>query len=222
MPKTRGAETRQACSRFTAVNSREFVRNSHEFARISYEFHVNSREFIPISPLCTPSFVLTPGVPPPQTPLQAPWLQATCAHVCACAFVWGVWVCVGLCMVVWLGLHVGGCVTSCLFLRAGVRLCVGVCEDVGATRPHTHTNPSQTSHQHPHTHTHNHGPMDTHPHTNTHPRAQTNQHTHTHTHIDTPTMIPPHTPNHDTSTMQVCVRMCGWAVCGCGWGGRAV
>jgi hypothetical protein len=183
---------------------------------------VNSREFIPISPLCTPSFVLTPGVPPPQTPLQAPWLQATCAHVCGCAFVWGVWVCVGLCMVVWLGLHVGGCVTSCLFLRAGVRLCVGVCEDVGATRPHTHTNPSQTSHQHPHTHTHNHGPMDTHPHTNTHPRAQTNQHTHTHTHIDTPTMIPPHTPNHDTSTMQVCVRMCGWAVCGCGWGGRAV
>ena len=105
---------------------------------------MNSREFIPISPLCTPSFVLTPGVPPPQTPLQAPWLQATCAHVCGCAFVWGVWVCVGLCMVVWLGLHVGGCVTSCLFLRAGVRLCVGVCEDVGATRPHTHTNPLQT------------------------------------------------------------------------------
>ena len=201
------------------MNSHQFRTN---FVRISCEFHVNSREFIPISPLCTPSFVLTPGVPPPQTPLQAPWLQATCAHVCGCAFVWGVWVCVGLCMVVWLGLHVGGCVTSCLFLRAGVRLCVGVCEDVGATRPHTHTNPSQTSHQHPHTHTHNHGPMDTHPHTNTHPRAQTNQHTHTHTHIDTPTMIPPHTPNHDTSTMQVCVRMCGWAVCGCGWGGRAV
>ena len=44
--------------------------------------------------------------------------------------------------------------TSWLFLRAGVRLCVGVCEDVGATRPHTHTNPSQTSDQHPHTDTH--------------------------------------------------------------------
>ena len=203
------------------MNSYEIRTN---FVQISYEFHVNSREFKQISPVCTPSFVLTPGVPPPQTPLQAPWLQATCAHVCGCAFVWGVWVCVGLCMVVWLGLHVGGCVTSCLFLRAGVRLCVGVCEDVGATRPHMHTNPSQTSHQHPHTHTHNHGPMDTHPHTNTHPRAQTNQHTHTHTHthIDTPTMIPPHKPNHDTSTMQVCVRMCGSAVCGCGWGGRAV
>ena len=197
--------------------------NSYEIRTNSYEFHVNSREFIQLSPLCTPSFVLTPRVPPPpQTPLQAPWLRATCAHVCGCAFVWGVWVCVGLCMGVWLGLHVGGCVTSCLFRRAGVRLCFGLCEDVGATRPHTHTNPSQTSHQHPHIHTHNHGPMDTHPHTNTHPRAQTNQHTHTHTHIDTPTMIPPHIPNHDTSTMQVCVRMCGWALCGCGSGGRAV
>ena len=205
------------------MNSYEIRTN---FVRISYEFHVNSREFIQISPLCTPSFVLTPGVPPPpNAPLQAPWLHATCAHVCGCAFVWGVWICVGLCMGVWLGLHVGGCMTSCLCLRASMRLCVGVCGDVGATRPHTHTNPSQTSHKHPHTHTHNHGPMDTHPHTNTHPRTQTNPHTHTHTHthIDTPTMIPPHIPNHDTSTMQVCVRMCGWAVCGCGcgWGSRA-
>ena len=91
--------------------------------------------------------------------------------MCGCAFVWGVWVCVGLCMGVRLGVHVGGCLTSCLFLRAGVRLCVGVSEYLGATRPHTHTNPSQTSHQHPHTHTHNHGPMDTHPHTNRHQRA---------------------------------------------------
>ena len=55
------------------------------------------------------------------------------------------------------------------------------------------------------------------------PMSEVHTHTHTHTHIDTPTMIPPHIPNHDTSTMQVCVRMCGWAVCGCGcgWGGRA-
>ena len=34
-------------------------------------------------------------------------------------------------------------------------------------------------------------------------------------------MIAPYMPNHDTSTMQVSVRMCGWAVCGCWWGGRA-
>ena len=101
MPKTRGAETRQACSRFTGVNSREFVRNSHEFrtnfVRISYEFHVNSREFIQISPLCTPSFVLTPGVPPPQcTPAGT---LATC-NMCTC-----VWVC--LCV---------GCVDLCGFV----------------------------------------------------------------------------------------------------------
>ena len=41
VPKTRGAGTQQACSRFTAVNSREFVGNSHElhtnFVRISRE-----------------------------------------------------------------------------------------------------------------------------------------------------------------------------------------
>ena len=159
----------------------------------SYEFHVNSCEFIQISPLCTPSFVLTPREPPPQTPLQTPWLQATCAHVCGCAVVWGVWVCVALCMGVWLRLHVGGYVTSCWFLRAGLRLCVGVCEDVGAIRPHTHTNPSQNSHQHPNTHTHNHGPVDTHPTTNTRPRAQTNPHTHTHKHTRTHTHT--HTQN---------------------------
>ena len=72
-PKTRSAKTRQACSRFTDVNSREFVRNSHEF-------RMNSRELIQISPLCTPSFVLTPGLPPPpppHAPLHAPWPQAT-------------------------------------------------------------------------------------------------------------------------------------------------
>ena len=62
----------------------------------------------------------TRGNPLPNAPLQAPWLHATCAHVCGCAFVWGVWICVGLCMGVWLGLHVGGCMTSCLCLRAGI------------------------------------------------------------------------------------------------------
>ena len=118
----------------------------------------------------------------------------------------------GLCMGVWLGLHVGGCMRSCLFLRAGMRLCVGMCEDVGATRRHTHTNPSQTSHPWIHTHTQ----------TRTHAHKPIHTHTHTHTHINTPTMIPPHIPNHDTSTMQVCVRMCGWAVCvGVGVGGVA-
>ena len=74
---------------------------------------MNSREFIQISPLCTPSFVLTPGVPPPNAPLQAPWLHATCAHVCGCAFVWGVWICV-LCCVVFLLCYVVLCyVTLC-------------------------------------------------------------------------------------------------------------
>ena len=78
--------------------------------------------------------------------------------MCGCGLVWGVWVCVGLCMGVWLGLHVGGCMTFCLFLGAGVRLCAAVCEDVGATRPDTHTNAYKTSYQHPHTHTQNQAP----------------------------------------------------------------
>ena len=43
-PKTKSAQTRQAYSRFIGVNSHQFIQ---------------------ISPLCTPSFVLTPGVPPP-------------------------------------------------------------------------------------------------------------------------------------------------------------
>ena len=205
------------------MNSYEIRTNSHEFGtnfvRISREFTSIHTNFTLVHPLICPN---TRGTSPPNSPAGT---LAT-GNMCTCVWVCLRVGCVGLCgisrMVVWLGLHVGGCVISCLFPRAGVRLCVVVCEDVGATRPHTHTNRSQASHQHPHTHTHNHGPMDTHAHTNTYRHAQTNQHTHTHTHIDTPTMIPLHTPTHDTSTMQVCMRMCGWAVCECGWGGRAV
>ena len=58
VPKMRGAETRQAYSRFTGVNSREFVRKSQEFrtnfVRIPHKFHVNSRDFTQMLPVCTP------------------------------------------------------------------------------------------------------------------------------------------------------------------------
>ena len=50
-PKTKSAKTRQACSRFLGVNSREFIQ---------------------ISPLCTPSFALTRGVPPLMHPCMHP------------------------------------------------------------------------------------------------------------------------------------------------------
>ena len=53
------------------VNSYEIRTN---FVRISCPFRTNSHEFIQISPLYTPSFVLTPGVAPP--PPHALWPQA--------------------------------------------------------------------------------------------------------------------------------------------------
>ena len=218
MPKTRGAETRQACSRFTSVNSREFV-------RISYEFHVNSREFIQILPLRTPSFVLTPGVPPPPMhPCRHPgYVQ----HVHMCV---GVPLC-GVCGFVWVCVWVYGC--GCMWVDAGlpvcfyVRACVCVLVCVRMWGPPDHIRTQTRPKRHTNTHTPTHTTTDPWIHTHTQTRTQAHKpihtHTHTHTHIDTPTMIPPHIPNHDTSTMQVCVRMCGWAVCGCGcgWGGRA-
>ena len=203
------------------MNSYEIRTN---FVRISYEFHVNSREFIQISPLCTPSFVLTPGVPPPQcTPAGtlATCNMCTCVWVCLCVG------CVDLCGFVY-GCMVGfacGWMHDFLFVstcgHASVCWCVWGCGGHPTTYAHKPVpNPTPTP-THPHTQPRTHGYTPTHKHAPT--RTNQSTHTHTHTHIDTPTMIPPHIPNHDTSTMQVCVCMCGWVVCGCGcgWGGRA-
>ena len=75
-PKTRGVKTRQAYSRFTGVNSREFVRNWHEFRT---NFVRIPRDFTQTLPLCTPSFV--PRKVRPPTSLHAPWPQATTVSV---------------------------------------------------------------------------------------------------------------------------------------------
>ena len=99
------------------------------------------------------------------------------------------------------------------------------------THTHTHTHieihPSRTSNQHARTHKHTqphtqlHMDTPTHPptHTQTHisksQSTQAGRHTHTHTHR-TP---PPQTSNCDKSIVQVRMRVCEQAACGCGSSG---
>ena len=68
-PKT-STKPRQVCSRSMGIDL-------YEFARIWYEVHVNSYEFIQISPLLTPSFALTHGAHTPHARVHAPWPRAT-------------------------------------------------------------------------------------------------------------------------------------------------
>ena len=120
---------------------------------------------------------------------------------------------------------------GCRFVSGGGRapMCMGGCRCeqhqtmhiyAQAIRKHTHTHPSRTSHQHARTHKHTQPHTQLHMDTPTHIHASAQTHPHTqadtHTHRQNPL---PKTFNRDTSTVQVCMRTCGRAVCRCGLSG---